>query len=160
MYSTSSKILERIGLGRKLAQWRLKDDQIVFTNGCFDILHLGHVDYLEKAAQLGTRMVVGLNSDASVRNIKGEGRPIQDQESRARLIAALEFVDAVILFDEDNPLDLITFVEPEILVKGDDYSVQEIVGHEVVKAKGGKIETIPLIEGYSTSRLIDSIKNG
>ncbi|MCB9231641.1 MAG: D-glycero-beta-D-manno-heptose 1-phosphate adenylyltransferase [Bacteroidia bacterium] len=158
-YTTASKIMDKEALARKLLQWRLKDEKIVFTNGCFDLLHLGHVDYLEKASLLGTRLVVGVNSDASVTRIKGEGRPIQDQESRSRVIAALEFVEGVIIFEEDTPLELITFVKPDVLVKGDDYTVEEIVGHEFVKDNGGEVQTIALVQGYSTSRMIDSIKN-
>lgn len=138
--------------------WRLNGQKVVFTNGCFDILHLGHVDYLEKAARLGDRLVVGLNTDASVSRFKGEGRPIQDQDSRARILASLQFVDLVVLFDEDTPLELISELLPDILVKGSDYLAENIVGAEVVWKHGGVVETIDFVPGYSTTRIIEKIK--
>lgn len=138
--------------------WRGQGKRIVFTNGCFDILHLGHVDYLEKAAGLGDRLVVGLNTDSSVSRFKGTERPIQDQNSRARILSSLQFVDLVVLFDEDTPLELISSLIPDILVKGSDYLAENIVGSEVVKKNGGEVKTIDFVPGYSTSRIIEKIK--
>lgn len=141
-----------------VAQWHSLGEKIVFTNGCFDILHLGHVDYLEKARALGDHLVVGLNTDDSVRRFKGDERPVQDQNSRARIIAAFQFVDLVVLFNEDTPLQLISALKPDVLVKGSDYLAENIVGAEVVKKNGGEVKTIDFIPGYSTSRIIEKIK--
>ena len=131
--------------------------KIVFTNGCFDILHRGHVEYLQKAKTFGDRLIVGLNSDASVRRLKGETRPIQDQESRKIILEALRCVDEVIIFDEDTPYELIKKIQPDILVKGADYSPEDIVGYDIVKAKGGEVRTVEFVEGHSTSKIIISI---
>jgi rfaE bifunctional protein nucleotidyltransferase chain/domain len=128
--------------------------KVVFTNGCFDILHRGHVEYLSKAADLGDVLVVGLNTDASVRRLKGEGRPVNNEEARALVLASLCFVDAVVLFDEDTPYELIKAVHPDVLVKGADYKVEDIVGHDLVTSYGGLVTTVPLVEGYSTSKLL------
>ncbi len=154
---TSDKILSREQLAALLPDWK-KKGKVVFTNGCFDILHLGHVDYLEKARNLGEKLVVGLNTDASVQRLKGPDRPICDQTSRAHVMASLEFVDAVILFDEETPLELISFVKPDILVKGNDYTIENIVGADVVMKNGGSVETVPLVNGYSTTNVIKKIK--
>lgn len=151
------KPLER--LDNLLTYWRFKGYRIVFTNGCFDILHPGHIDYLAKARQFGDVLLIGLNTDDSVRRIKGKQRPINTQETRALLLASLAFVDAVVLFDQDTPLELIQRVKPDILVKGSDYKPEEIVGAQVVKEKGGAITTIEFLEGYSTSSLIQKIKS-
>jgi len=153
---TSEKILSPAQLPAVLAEWRAQGRRIVFTNGCFDLLHLGHVDYLEKARHLGDALVVGLNTDASVSCLK-PGRPIQDEMSRSRVLASLSFVDAVVLFGEPTPLELITLVQPDILVKGDDYAISGIVGHELVLGKGGQVLTVPLVPGYSTSRIVQRI---
>ena len=142
----------------QVEEWRSQGQKIVFTNGCFDILHLGHVDYLEKAAALGDRLVIGLNTDDSVSRFKGPERPIQDQNSRARILSSLHFVDVVILFDEDTPLELISDLIPDVLVKGSDYLAENIVGAEVVKKNGGVVKTVDFVPGYSTSRIIDKIK--
>jgi rfaE bifunctional protein nucleotidyltransferase chain/domain len=150
---TSDKILAPRQLPATLAAWRTAGEKIVFTNGCFDLLHLGHVDYLEKARALGDRLVVGLNTDASVSALK-PGRPLQDETSRARILAALAFVDAVVLFGDDTPLRLIEAVQPDVLVKGDDYTIDGIVGHETVLKKGGQVLTVPLVPGYSTSAIV------
>jgi len=139
--------------------WRLKDQKIVFTNGCFDLLHLGHVDYLAKAADLGNRLVIGLNSDLSTSNLKGPNRPITDQVSRARLLASMFFVDAVVLFDEETPFNLISTLKPDVLVKGADYTIDKIVGADAVLANGGEVKTIEYIDGYSTSAIEKRIKN-
>ena len=141
-----------------LSLWRFKDDKIVFTNGCFDILHRGHIEYLAKAASLGTKLVIGLTTDASVQRLKGDSRPINDENARALLLASLVFVDKVILFDTDTPRDLIDFVQPDVLVKGGDYKPEEIVGYDIVKAKGGEIVTLDFVEGYSTTSLIEKMK--
>lgn len=143
---------------RQLAVWRFHEEKIVFTNGCFDIMHLGHVDYLAKAASEGSLLIIGLNSDASVKRIKGENRPVADEMSRAMSLAAMGFVDAVVFFEEDTPYELIKMVQPDILVKGKDYEANEIVGADIVDAKGGKVVTMELVEGYSTSAIIDKIK--
>ncbi|MBC7913398.1 MAG: adenylyltransferase/cytidyltransferase family protein, partial [Pyrinomonadaceae bacterium] len=129
------------------------------TNGCFDLLHLGHIDYLAKAANLGNKLVIGLNSDKSTSDLKGPGRPITNQKSRARLLAALYFVDAVVLFDEPTPYNLIKAINPDILVKGADYTIDTIVGADIVLANGGSVKTIEYIDGYSTSAIEQKIRN-
>jgi rfaE bifunctional protein nucleotidyltransferase chain/domain len=154
---TSDKILTREQLSAILPDWK-KKGKIVFTNGCFDILHFGHVDYLEKARNLGQKLIVGLNTDTSVQRLKGPDRPICDETSRAHVMASLEFVDAVILFDEETPLELISFIKPDILVKGNDYTIENIVGADVVLKNGGSVETVPLVNGYSTTNVIKKIK--
>lgn len=156
---TSGKISPSLSLLlQKVAMWRLLGEKVVFTNGCFDILHLGHIDYLEKARALGTRLIVGVNTDASVKKLKGETRPINNENARARMIAALQFVDAVILFEEETPLELISAILPNVLVKGNDYAIENIVGYEVVTQNGGEVKTIDLVQGYSTSELIEKCK--
>ncbi|KIO44515.1 MULTISPECIES: D-glycero-beta-D-manno-heptose 1-phosphate adenylyltransferase [Sanguibacteroides] len=142
---------------RTLSLWRFKDEKIVFTNGCFDILHRGHIEYLAQAANLGTKLIIGLNSDASVKRLKGENRPVNDENARALALASLIFVDEVILFDSDTPYDLIDYVQPDVLVKGGDYNPEEIVGYDIVKAKNGKIITIDFVEGYSTTSILNKI---
>jgi rfaE bifunctional protein nucleotidyltransferase chain/domain len=154
---SKEKIFSREALRPVLEQWRQQGRRVVFTNGCFDLLHLGHVDYLEKARHLGDALVVGLNTDASVSRLK-PGRPLQDEMSRARILASLLFVDAVILFDEPTPLELIQWVQPDILVKGDDYAISGIVGHEEVLQRGGQVLTVPLVAGYSTTRIVERIR--
>lgn len=138
--------------------WRFKDKKIVFTNGCFDLLHLGHIDYLSKAADFGDIMIIGLNSDKSVTNIKGSNRPITDEKSRSAILASLFFVDAIILFDEETPLALIEIIQPDVLIKGSDYKAEEIVGYDIVKAKGGEIITLDFLAGYSTTIIENKIK--
>jgi rfaE bifunctional protein nucleotidyltransferase chain/domain len=137
-----------------------KKNRIVFTNGCFDLLHRGHIYYLSRARDLGDLLVVGLNSDGSVARLKGEGRPLNDQKARAEVLGALVMVDYVILFEEDTPLNLIRKIRPDMLVKGGDYKVEEIVGHAEVTSWGGKVITIPLLEGYSTTSIIESRQKG
>ena len=149
-----NKLLSREALEMKLAEWRSAGKTIVFTNGCFDILHRGHVEYLAQAADLGDKLIVGLNTDASVKRLKGENRPVNDEKSRALLLSALQFVDVVVFFDEDTPYELIKQVQPDILVKGNDYKPEEIVGYDIVTAKGGKVLTIDLVEGFSTTNII------
>ena len=154
----SNKIFDLQSITDVIKSWG--KESVVFTNGCFDILHLGHIDYLFKAAKLGDKLIIGLNSDASISRIKGEDRPIQDEKSRASIIASLQCVDAVILFDEDTPQKLIEFIQPNILVKGADYNIKDIVGSDFVLSKGGKVQTIPFLEGYSSSAIINKVKNG
>lgn len=156
--NSSDKIFTLPQLQAQLQHWKAQKQRIVFTNGCFDLLHLGHVDYLEKARQFGDKLVLGLNTDASISRIKGPSRPLQDEMSRARVMASLLFVDAVVLFAEDTPLELIKIVQPDILVKGDDYAVEQIVGHEVVQARGGEVRTVPLVKGYSTTNIVKKIE--
>ena len=148
-----NKILTNEGLEQRIAQWKKQNLKIVFTNGCFDLLHLGHVDYLAKAKDLGDRLIIGVNTDASVRRLKGKLRPLQDENSRLHLLAALEVVDAVVLFDEDTPYELIKQVQPDVLVKGADYKPESIVGYDIVTSRGGKVETIEYLEGYSTTSI-------
>jgi rfaE bifunctional protein nucleotidyltransferase chain/domain len=154
-----SKIFSDAGAAKfLLARWRLKRRKIVFTNGCFDLLHAGHVDFLQKASELGDVLAVGLNDDGSVARLKGAGRPVNPQAARAQVLASLEMVDAVILFPEDTPVELIRFVQPDVLVKGADYTPESIAGYDIVKAKGGEVVTIGLLEGFSTSGLIARLR--
>lgn len=155
----SPKIIDIEELKHKLAQWRIKSDRIVFTNGCFDILHVGHVHTLREALKLGDKLIVGLNSDASVSRLKGKERPIVNQEDRSEMLAAFEMVDAVVIFDEDTPEQLIRAIEPDVLCKGGDWSVDQIVGGEFVQSYGGQVVSVPFIPGNSSSNLIDKIKN-
>ena len=152
------KIIQRQELEKKLAYWRFMESKIVFTNGCFDILHRGHIEYLAKAANLGDVLLVGLNTDRSVKQLKGDSRPLQDGYSRALCLASLRFVDRVIFFDEETPYELIQYIQPHILVKGSEYKEKDIVGGDIVKQNGGKIATIDMIKGYSTSDIISRIK--
>ncbi len=140
-------------------QWQQTGETVVFTNGCFDLVHRGHIDSLSKAAELGTRLVVGLNSDQSVKKLKGENRPLIDQQSRAVLLASLFMVDAVIIFHEETPYDLIKSIVPDVLVKGADYLTEEIAGYDVVLSSGGRVERIVLTDGFSTTDLIQKIRN-
>ncbi|MFO7922109.1 MAG: adenylyltransferase/cytidyltransferase family protein [Bacteroidales bacterium] len=156
----NSKILSDKSLERMLAYRRFKDQKMVFTNGCFDILHRGHADYLARAAEMGDILVVGLNTDRSVRAIKGPGHPVQNEKSRSQILASLFYVNAVILFDRETPEELIKKVEPDILVKGSDYKPEEIVGYDIVTARGGKVITLALVEGYSTSEIFRKLSGG
>ncbi|HMP98578.1 MAG TPA: D-glycero-beta-D-manno-heptose 1-phosphate adenylyltransferase [Cyclobacteriaceae bacterium] len=156
--ASTEKIVDWQTAQQLVNSWKGAGETVVFTNGCFDILHAGHIDYLEKARALGHRLIIGLNTDASVSRFKGPDRPVQDEFSRARILAALEFVDAVVLFNEDTPLKLISTLIPNILVKGSDYLAENIVGADVVKSHGGEVKTISFLAGYSTSKIIDRIK--
>ncbi|HAR19615.1 MAG TPA: D-glycero-beta-D-manno-heptose 1-phosphate adenylyltransferase [Cytophagales bacterium] len=156
----AQKIVNWSSAFEQVSAWKKQDISVVFTNGCFDILHLGHVDYLEKARALGDKLVVGLNTDASVkRQEKSPERPINDEYSRARLLASLFFVDLVVLFDEQTPYDIIAYLQPNVLVKGDDYAVENIVGANIVINNGGVVKTVPLVKGYSTTKIVNKIKN-
>lgn len=157
LLNCQKKIFDKELITTLLAQWHFKDYKIVFTNGCFDILHLGHIDYLSKARELGDKLILGLNTDSSVSRIKGENRPVNNQHARAMLLASLTFVDAIVYFDEETPYDLIKTIQPDILVKGSDYSIKDIVGADIVIKKGGKVETIDFLEGYSTTSIIKKL---
>ncbi|OYU97707.1 MAG: D-glycero-beta-D-manno-heptose 1-phosphate adenylyltransferase [Bacteroidetes bacterium B1(2017)] len=160
--SKHSKVLNKLftkeTLSKQIKTWEFEGKKLVFTNGCFDILHRGHVDYLAKAADLGDILIIGVNTDASVSKLKGPHRPIQDEHSRLIILASLGFVDAVVLFDEPTPYELISLVQPDVLVKGSDYQPENIVGYDIVKAKGGEVKTIDFIPGYSTSSIEKKIK--
>ncbi len=144
-------------LQKQLAIWRFKSKKIVFTNGCFDVLHLGHIEYLAKARDLGNILIVGLNSNESVHRLKGLHRPVNDEHARAVTLASLSFVDAVILFGEDTPRELIHQIQPDILTKGKDYEEKEIVGFDIVKETGGEVVTIDLVKGYSTTQTLEKM---
>ena len=144
----------------RLSRWRAAGERVVFTNGVFDLLHRGHVEYLEEAAALGDRLVVGVNADASVRRLKGPERPLVPEGERAEMIGALACVDLVAIFDEDTPERLIHEVAPDVLVKGGDWAPDRIVGREFVEARGGRVLTIPVREGHSTTRLVERIRAG
>jgi D-beta-D-heptose 7-phosphate kinase/D-beta-D-heptose 1-phosphate adenosyltransferase len=147
-------------LDAQLALWRQQGLRVGFTNGCFDILHPGHVKVLTAARGACDRLVVGLNSDASVKRLKGEGRPVQNERARAEVLAALEAVDLVVIFEEDTPLKLITQIEPSVLVKGGDYTRDQVVGHEVVAANGGEVLLIDVLPGFSTTALVTRAREG
>jgi rfaE bifunctional protein nucleotidyltransferase chain/domain len=159
--STSHKVVDREAAARWVKELQAEGQKVVFTNGCFDLLHPGHVRYLEEARSLGDALIVGVNTDASVTRLKkGPSRPLTPEADRAQVLAACACVDRVVLFAEDTPLALITLLTPDILVKGGDYQLDEIVGREVVEARGGRVVALPFVPGYSTSRLIDRIRSG
>ena len=153
-----SKILDLPSLKKLVSDWQAEGKKVVFTNGVFDLLHIGHITYMAKAAELGDKLIIGLNADSSVKRIKGESRPVNDQNNRAALLAALFFVDAIVVFEEDTPLNLITTLMPDILVKGADYTVENIVGAKEVIANGGEVKTITFVDGYSSTSIINRIK--
>jgi D-beta-D-heptose 7-phosphate kinase/D-beta-D-heptose 1-phosphate adenosyltransferase len=153
------KILDRELLLRRVAEWRAAGETIVFTNGCFDLLHVGHVTLLEDCHKFGSKLVLGLNSDASVCRLKGPTRPVVGEKERAQVMAALAAVDAVVLFEEDTPLELIRSVKPDVLVKGGDYAVETVVGHEMVIAAGGRVEIVPTVEGFSTTNIVEKLRS-
>jgi len=157
--STIDKIVSLSQGIKQVNDWKRHNINVVFSNGCFDILHAGHVEYLEKARQKGDKLIVGLNSDKSVSLLKGPSRPVVDEISRSRILASLEFVDLVIIFDELTPINLIKAIDPDILVKGKDYKISNIVGADFVLQNGGKVETIELTKGFSTTNVIGKIKN-
>lgn len=159
MKPTSDKVIDQSTLKNRVEAWQADGEKVVFSNGCFDILHLGHIDYLEKARSLGNRLVIGLNADASVKILKGQNRPINNELARTRMLAALQFVDGVTVFNEETPQKLIEYLLPDILVKGKDYSIENIVGANAVLNNGGEVKTIDLVDGYSTTDLIEKIKN-
>jgi len=144
----------------QVIRWRLKSNTIAFTNGVFDILHQGHIGVLAKAASFADILIVGVNSDASVKKLKGESRPVNDQQSRALILASLIMVDAVVIFDDETPLELIKKIKPDVLVKGGDYTIDTMVGAREVISNGGKVEIFPVEEGFSTTGIIQKIMNG
>jgi D-beta-D-heptose 7-phosphate kinase/D-beta-D-heptose 1-phosphate adenosyltransferase len=146
-------------LEKRLAQWRIIGNTVVFTNGCFDILHAGHIASLTEAAQHGDILIVGLNADASIKGLKGANRPVNDENARALLLASLVMVDAVVLFSEPTPLELILSIKPDVLVKGGDYKVEDIAGAKEILSWGGKVIINPIVEGFSTTSIINKIQN-
>jgi D-beta-D-heptose 7-phosphate kinase/D-beta-D-heptose 1-phosphate adenosyltransferase len=156
--SVQDKIMDREALARLCAGWKVKGEKVVFTNGCFDILHPGHIQLLLQAAEAGDKLVLGLNTDASVKRLKGEGRPVNDEQSRALIMAAQLYVDAVTLFDEDTPLELIQAIHPDVIVKGGDYTPETVVGNDFVTSYGGKVVIVPTVEGFSTTSIINRMK--
>ena len=153
-----NKILERNALKDKLEELRKKGKKIAFTNGCFDILHVGHVRYLREAKKTADVLVLALNSDSSVRSLKGEKRPLMNEKERAEILAALEFVDFVTIFPELTPLELINYLKPDILIKGGDWPEEKVVGREEIKKWGGRVAIIPEVEGKSTTNIVEKIK--
>ena len=153
----NTKLIDRSEALKKIAQWRALGKTVSFTNGCFDILHRGHIFSLSQAAQEADYLIVGLNSDSSTKRLKGKDRPVNDEQSRALLISSLLMVDAVVLFDEDTPLELIKTLLPDVLVKGGDYTVEQIAGSKEVIASGGRVVINPIVEGFSTTGLIEKI---
>ena len=151
------KIRELPEARKEVERLRIKDKKIVFTNGCFDILHIGHARYLYAARKLGDFLIVAVNSDRSVKAIKGPDRPVMSQSERSEILASLECVDMVVIFDEDNPMEVIRYLMPDILVKGGDWKEEDIIGADVVKTAGGQVRSIPYIKGYSTSGIIKKI---
>ena len=154
-----AKIFNIKDLSQIINEWRLNGDKIVFTNGCFDLIHLGHLEILARSADLGDKLIVGLNSDMSIKKIKGSSRPIIEEDSRAKQLAAIEFIDAVILFNEDTPYDLINILKPDVLTKGGDYKKNDIVGNQLINKEQGDVVIIPLTQGYSTTSILEKIKN-
>lgn len=157
--SIHNKIVTLAELKKKLAQWRVLNKTVAFTNGCFDILHAGHIKALTEAASHADFLLVGLNNDDSVKKIKGENRPVNDEQARSLLLASLSMVDAVVLFPEDTPLELIKAIMPDVLVKGGDYKLEDIVGAKEVIASGGKVIINPLLSGFSTTSVINKFQN-
>ncbi|MDI6854118.1 MAG: D-glycero-beta-D-manno-heptose 1-phosphate adenylyltransferase [Deltaproteobacteria bacterium] len=157
--STAAKIISRPEAGRWVRGIQAEGKKVVFTNGCFDLLHVGHVQYLEEARSLGDALIVAVNTDDSVRRLsKGSGRPVNPEADRARVLAALACVDRVVLFPEDTPREIIAELQPDVLVKGGDYRLEEIVGRETVLARGGRVKVIPFVPGYSTTALLARIR--
>ncbi len=156
--SIPSKIYTQALLLQQLKRWRLQSKKIVFTNGVFDILHEGHIASLSEAASYGHVLIVGVNADASVKRLKGESRPVNNENSRALLLASLVMTDAVIIFEEDTPLNLITSILPDVMVKGGDYTIEQIVGAKEVIANGGEIKIVPILQGFSTTSIIERMK--
>ena len=154
----NNKISSLEELKNKVNAWKQAGEEVVFTNGCFDIIHRGHIEVLAQTADLGDRLIIGLNSDTSIQKLKGKNRPIIEEQSRAILLASLEFVDAVVIFSEDTPLKLISALLPDVLAKGGDYEIETIVGHEIVQQNGGKVKLVPFVDGFSSTTIIEKIK--
>jgi rfaE bifunctional protein nucleotidyltransferase chain/domain len=156
----ASKIYTLDALAKQCTQWKAQGHKVVFTNGVFDLVHVGHLSYMAAAADLGQKLIIGLNSDASVKRLKGPSRPVNTQQSRAMMLAAMFFIDAVVIFDEDTPYNLITTLLPDVLVKGGDYTIDNIVGAPEVMANGGEVRTIEFVDGFSSTKIIEKIKEG
>ena len=154
-----SKIYTLDQLIDEVINWKDQNKKIVFTNGCFDLIHLGHVEVLARSSDLGDKLIVAINSDESIAKIKGANRPIIEEESRVKQIAALDFVDAVILFQQDTPIKIISSITPNVITKGGDYKTSDVVGHEIIQGNNGEVVIIPLTQGYSTTSILDKIKN-
>ena len=155
-----SRIFTRAGMQEQVKEWKDAGQAVVFTNGCFDIIHPGHINYLARASMLGNKFIVAVNSDSSVRKLKGEGRPLQDEKSRLMVLASLFFVDGVFLFHEDTPLEVLSELKPDYLVKGGDYTLDSIAGAKEVISGGGKVAIIPFLPGYSTTSIEYRMKKG
>ena len=155
----NNKIFDLQNLMKKIEKWRSENKKVVFTNGCFDLIHLGHIEILARSADYGDKLIIGVNSDLSIKKLKGENRPIIEESSRIRQLSALEFVDAVVLFDEETPIKLIETIKPDVITKGGDYTAKNVVGNEVVSQKSGEVVIIPLTQGYSTTSILNKIKN-
>ena len=153
-----SKIYSLLDLKITANKWKAAGEKVIFTNGCFDLVHQGHIEVLARTADLGTKLIVGLNSDSSIQKIKDETRPIIQQQSRAILLASFSFVDAVVLFSEDNPINLISTLLPDVLAKGGDYEIETIVGHEIIQKNGGAVVLVPFIDGFSSTTIIEKIR--
>lgn len=154
----SQKIFSLSDLLNQIDQWKKEDKKIVFTNGCFDLIHPGHLSYLLESANLGDKLIIGVNTDSSVKKIKGKERPINNEQSRLQLLAAMFFVDAVVLFDEPTPADLIAAIKPHVLVKGGDYKIEDIVGAKETMERGGAVKVLNFLPGYSSTNIIEKIK--
>jgi len=159
LQNIKSKIFSLDKLKNQVNAWKKAGKKVVFTNGCFDIIHRGHIEVLALTANLGDKLIIGINSDQSIQKLKGEDRPIIDEQSRAILLAALRFVDAIVLFSDDTPLNLISTLLPNVLAKGGDYEIETIVGHEIVQQNGGEVILVPFLDGFSSTNIIDKIKN-
>jgi rfaE bifunctional protein nucleotidyltransferase chain/domain len=155
----NSKIFNLDNLTSQVEKWKATGNKVVFTNGCFDIIHRGHIEVLARTADLGDKLIIGLNSNQSIQKLKGKDRPIIDEQSRAILLAALTFVDAIVLFSEDTPLKIISALLPDVLAKGGDYEIETIVGNKIVQQNSGKVKLVPFLEGFSSTNIIDKIKN-
>ena len=155
----NSKILDKERLLVKLTDWKRDNKKIVFTNGCFDLIHLGHIEVIARSADQGDVLIIGVNTDNSIKRLKGKNRPIVEEISRAKQLAALEFVDAVVFFDQDTPIDLIKMINPNVITKGGDYNTDQVIGNEIVTQNNGEIVIIPLTQGYSTTSILEKIKD-
>lgn len=152
------KLISPDKISNAIARWRLKSDTIVFSNGCFDVLHVGHLHTLQEAKRLGDKLVVGINSDASVKRLKGQDRPINGEQNRAELLSALSIVDAVVIFEEDSPIEVIRIIQPDVLVKGGDWPLDKIVGKDIIEARGGKVISVPFKVNDSSTEIINKIR--
>ena len=155
----NSKILDKERLLVKLTDWKKENKKIVFTNGCFDLIHLGHIEVIARSADLGDILIIGVNTDNSIKRLKGPNRPIVEEISRAKQLAAFEFVDAVVFFDQDTPIDLIKIINPNIITKGGDYNTDKVIGNDIVTQNDGEVVIIPLTQGYSTTSILEKIKD-